>query len=46
VEKLRTVLVAFQDFFGGMREGRLEVSRLADIGEEKYSVCGRRAPLV
>jgi hypothetical protein len=46
VEKVRTVIAAFQGGFFCLSEGKLEVSRLADIGEEKYRVCGRRAPLV
>jgi flavin reductase (DIM6/NTAB) family NADH-FMN oxidoreductase RutF len=34
-EKLRLVFMAFQDFYG-MRRGKLEESRLAQIGEESY----------
>jgi hypothetical protein len=43
VEKLRTVFVAFQEFFG-MREVRLAVSRLADTGEEKHRFAGGELP--
>jgi flavin reductase (DIM6/NTAB) family NADH-FMN oxidoreductase RutF len=34
-DKLRPVFMAFQELFG-MRKGKLEASRLADIGEENY----------